>query len=62
MANSPDRHHSQTTHAAKLHCIAAIAAKQSRVVANKGIVPPYRQQRLKRFCGLDCLRITHPIR
>ena len=28
----------------------------------KGIVPPYRQLSLKRFCGPDCLRTAQPIR
>jgi len=27
--------------------------------AEKGIVPPYRQRRLKRFCGSDCWRTAH---
>jgi len=58
MANSSDRHHSQTTDAVTLHCI---AAKQSRVT-EKGIVLPNRQHMLKRFCGPDCFRTAQPTR
>jgi len=57
MAKGPGPHHSQTTHAAKLHWN---APKRSRVVDTR-IVPPCCRKRLTRFCGPNYSEIPQPI-